>query len=587
MLTLSPLIRTERIIIVSRVVLATFSLLAAWLDPIEPATTATLTLHILQAYLAYACCLIPALSWFRLHIKRLGLISHIVDVLLYSLLVNITQGSASPFFSYFIFALFAAALRWQKPGILWSALAFLCLLVGSGIFLELGMSLDGSGLELNRFIIRNVHLIVVASLLVYLTTYEKQLRQELNKLSQWPLHLPSNSDPYTFIRDTLTYAATLLEIPRIMILWEESEEPANYLALFESDHLFWQTMPPSIYQAIIDAGIVDCHFLCDDLSQQPNKILCATQSGLEYRRSPGLDPLLIEKYRIRAVIGLSLSGQTFQGHLLLLDKPAITLDDLSLGVLVAQQVTTRMDQFFLRTRQQKTAAIEERIKMARNLHDGVLQTLTGIALQVKNIGRTLESDVGAAHESIESLQTLIQAEQKNLRQFIQQLKPTATVYSSTLGDLEQRLQELADIIDQQWGLRVQIATSPSNMPMSLTLIEDIYHLVREALINSARHAQATQVQVVFNISDGLLNIHIMDDGKGFPFSGCYDLPKLAAMGLGPKTIMERTHALGGKLTINSQVGNTRLDINLPIKTDSMVDERLPNFTYSRSTPDGN
>lgn len=568
MQTLSPLTRTERIIIVSRIVLATFSLLAIWLDPIEPAATASLTFRILQVYFFYAVCLLPILLWFPLQIKRIGLCSHIIDVCLYSLLVTITQGSASPFFSYFIFALFAAALRWQKSGILWSALAFLCLLVGSGIFLELETRLDDSGLELNRFIIRNVHLTVVALLLIYLTTYEKKLRQELNKLGEWPLHMPSSSDPHAFIRETLAYASNLLETPRIMMLWEESEEPLTNLALLDSDHLFWQILPPSSYESAISSSFTDCHFLSSDIEQPANKILCATQSGLEYRRGPPLDPLLIQKHHLTAVIGLSLSGQTFQGHLLILDKPAINLDDLSLGILVSQQVATRMDQFFLRARQQETTAIEERIKMARNLHDGVLQTLTGIALHVKNIGRIIQSDAITARQELESLQTLIQAEQRNLRQFIQQLKPNTKVYSNTLSDLEQRLQELADIIEQQWGLQIQIAIKPITLPVSLAYTEDIYHLIREALINCARHAQATLAQVGLDISDGSLNIHVMDDGKGFPFQGCYDLPKLTVMSLGPKTIMERTRALDGTLIIQSQKGNTLLEIKLPLMANT-------------------
>lgn len=578
MQTLSPLTRTERIIILSRIVLAAFSLLAIWLDPLEPEATASATFRILQVYFIYAACLLPVLLWLPLKIRQIGLFSHIIDVCLYSLLVTITQGSTSPFFSYFIFALLAAALRWQKIGILWSALAFLCLLLASGSFLEFEMHHADGGFELNRFIIRNVHLTIVALLLINLTTYEHQLRQELNKLSQWPLQLPSDTDLHVFVREILAYAVDLLETPRILMLWEEFEEPHNYLALWESDHLYWQKLEPSAYQACIAPTLADCHFLSKNIGAPNSRMLCMSPSGLAYRAGPGIDPLLIAKHAIQAVIGLSLKGQTFRGYLLLLDKPALNLDDLSLGILAAQQIATRIDQFYLHLLQQKTTAIEERIKMARDLHDGVLQTLTGIALQVKNIEHLAEKDPPAAQDALENLGLLIQAEQRHLRQFIQQLKPSDTGYPNTFADLDRRLQEIAHIIEQQWNLQVSIAIEPRLLPIRLNCLEDFYHLIREALINSARHADATQARVQLNISRASINIEINDNGIGFPFTGCYDLAKLSATGLGPKSLMDRTRALGGTLAIQSHRGYVKLLISLP--TTSVLSAPLPNFNVA-------
>lgn len=578
MQTLSPLTRTERIIILSRIVLAAFSLLAIWLDPLEPEATASATFRILQVYFIYAACLLPVLLWLPLKIRQIGLFSHIIDVCLYSLLVTITQGSTSPFFSYFIFALLAAALRWQKSGILWSAMAFLCLLLGSGILLELETHRNDGGFELNRFIIRNVHLTIVALLLINLTTYEHQLRQELNKLSQWPLQLPSDKDLHVFVREILAYAVDLLETPRIMMLWEELEEPHNYLALWESDHLFWQKLDPSVYQGCIAPTLAECNFLSKNLDDSNNRMLCMTPSGLEYRAGPGIDPLLIAKHAFHAVIGLRLRGQTFQGHLLLLDKPGLNLDDLSLGILAAQQIATRIDQFYLHLLQQKTTAIEERIKMARDLHDGVLQTLTGIALQVKNIKHIVEKDAPAAHDALENLGLLIQTEQRHLRQFIQRLKPNDTGYPNTFTDLDRRLQEISQIIEQQWNLHVSISIEPRLLRSGLNCLEDFYHLIREALINSARHADATQARVQLSTSQTAINIEISDNGIGFPFTGCYDLTKLSTTGLGPKSLMERTRSLGGTLTIQSRRGYTKVIISLPII--SVLSAPLPNFNVA-------
>jgi signal transduction histidine kinase len=569
-MSLSPHIRIERLIIFSRIGLAMFSWLAARLDPFEPSITAALTHNLLEAYLAYSWFLLPLLWALPLQAKFIGMVSHFVDVLVITLLITLTQGSASPFFTYFVFALFAAALRWQKSGIMWSATAFLCLYSGSSIFLELEISPHSGSLELNRFIMRNVHLALVALLLTYLTTYEKQIRQELGRLSEWPLYTPSTNDAETFIRDILAYAANTLETPRLLMLWEEKEEPIRHLAVFGSEQFHYQTIPPTTHQSLIHPSFSDCHFLCNDASLQSPKILCATARGLEYRICPLLDPELVKQHHIRAVIGLALNGQTFQGRLLLLDKPTPTSDDLSLGILAAQQVATRMDQFFLHAQQQKTAAIDERIKMARDLHDGVLQTLTGIALQVKNIGRTLESDTTAARKDLGQLQALIQTEQRNLRQFIQQLKPATVTFPINTSSLELRLQELANTIRQQWQLDVQVTQLPSDSLLAGSSLKEIYHLIREALINCARHAHASHVKVVLQLSEDRLNIHIADDGDGFPFHGVFELEDLTVLQLGPKTIIERIRALHGTLRIHSDNNGASLEISLPFTTNTIA-----------------
>ncbi|MCK9607210.1 MAG: histidine kinase [Methylomonas sp.] len=571
-MTLTPHIRIERLIILSRAGLASFSWLAGWLDPIGPEETAKLTQWILVFYLSYSWSLLIILKLFPLQTKYIGLATHFFDVLIFTALIAITYGGSSPFFTYFIFALFAAALRWQKSGILWSALAFLCLYSGTGIFLDLNLQLDSSELELNRFIIRNVHLIVVSLLLIYLTTYEKNIRTELGKLSEWPTFDSKDNDLESFIFDTLSYATETLQTPRLLMLWEETEQPGRHAALLTQDHFDMQPIGPNVYPTAVPEILKGCNFLCNDLAGQPAKTLCVTAKSLKYRAVVPLQPDLISQYHIKSVIGLVLDGQAFVGHLLLLDKPEQSLDDLNLGILAAQQVALRMDQFLLYLQQKKTAAIDERIKMARDLHDGVLQTLTGIALQVKTITRTLESNSDSARQGLENLQSIIRSEQSNLRQFIQQLKPAAAEHRFQIS-LNDRLRELAETVSRQWGLEVRLSEQSNLCPLSR--VDDVYPIVREAIINCARHADAGYVELSTHIGAECLHIHVFDDGHGFPFTGDYDLAQLTKTKQGPKTIMERILSLQGNLTIHSHPNGTELDISLPLNASKQRHDERP------------
>ena len=148
----SPRVRIERIIILSRVALASFSLLAVWLDPVEPYGIAVLTNKILAVYLVYALLLVPVFWWFPLGVEKIGLITHVIDIIAFTALVAITEGSISPFFTYFVFTLFCAALRWQKEGIVMTALAFLSFYTSISFSLEIAR--NDPDFQLNRFIIR-------------------------------------------------------------------------------------------------------------------------------------------------------------------------------------------------------------------------------------------------------------------------------------------------------------------------------------------------------------------------------------------------------------------------------------------------
>ena len=100
------------------------------------------------------------------------------------------------------------------------------------------------------------------------------------------------------------------------------------------------------------------------------------------------------------------------------------------------------------------------------------------------------------------------------------------------------------------------------MPDELT--EQVFLIVQEAVLNAARHAQASSIRVSMHAVDENLHIEILDDGKGFPFSGSYDLATLNAMGRGPLTLKERVAELRGHLQLDSGHTGVRVAVTLPL-----------------------
>jgi signal transduction histidine kinase len=102
----------------------------------------------------------------------------------------------------------------------------------------------------------------------------------------------------------------------------------------------------------------------------------------------------------------------------------------------------------------------------------------------------------------------------------------------------------------------------ARIPESLT--QEIFRIVQEALVNAARHAHASTVQMEIGARDNQVRIIVADDGRGFHFHGRYDHASLAEMKLGPVMLRERIASVGGALSINSTKSGARLEITLPL-----------------------
>jgi signal transduction histidine kinase len=212
----------------------------------------------------------------------------------------------------------------------------------------------------------------------------------------------------------------------------------------------------------------------------------------------------------------------------------------------------------------KAAADDERVRLARDLHDGVLQTLTGTALQLQAAGRLVERDPAQARTVLEDLQKMIADEQRDLRFFIQELKPGQTGMVDEGTGFVPALQDLGRRLESVWGVRLELPAYLPRLTVSDAFLGEIYRIVQEAAVNAARHGQATRVTVDFGVADKRLAIAVTDNGHGFPFHGRVAHEVLAGSHQGPRSLRERVTALGGTLDIESDAGGSRLDIRLPL-----------------------
>ena len=239
-----------------------------------------------------------------------------------------------------------------------------------------------------------------------------------------------------------------------------------------------------------------------------------------------------------------------------------------------RQVMADVNRFFSRERVEQTAMQDERLRLARELHDGVLQALAGAALQLEAMSRLMEVDPEAARERLQHIEKLITEEQRELRQWIRKLQPAPAPSIATGSDLAAALEKLRQRAEWQWGVRVSVSVDTRGT-VPRTLGDEIYRLVQEGLTNAGRHARATLVRVIVKLPPGgnAVQITVADDGCGFPFRGRYDLANLVEKQIGPGSLRDRVKGLRGEIVLTSELSGTQIDISLP--TDQPPPRRAP------------
>ena len=182
-----------------------------------------------------------------------------------------------------------------------------------------------------------------------------------------------------------------------------------------------------------------------------------------------------------------------------------------------RRVMADISRFFSKARVRGEAVEDERSRLARDLHDGVLQALTGVTLQLDAAAKLVATDPDGARTHLAAIGELVAAEQRELLAFIHRLKPSVAKSMASPAELSVTLEKLRERADHLAGLRVHLTVNGhSSFPRSIG--DDIYRIVQEGLANIARHAHAQSARVAVTIRFDQIRIAISDDGCGFPIA---------------------------------------------------------------------
>jgi signal transduction histidine kinase len=205
-----------------------------------------------------------------------------------------------------------------------------------------------------------------------------------------------------------------------------------------------------------------------------------------------------------------------------------------------------------------------RARVARELHDGAIQALIAVEMEVDVLRREASRTENLVKISprLEHIQEMLREQVFDLRTLMQQMRPVE--FSPA-----QLLDHLADIVERfrhDTGITAEFVSVLEDVDLSPRLCRELFRITQEALTNVRKHSGAQHVLVRFGVRQGRWTLEVEDDGRGFEFHGKKSLAELDASRKGPGVIKERVRILGGNLEIESLPGQgTRLEVTFPQK----------------------
>lgn len=279
-------------------------------------------------------------------------------------------------------------------------------------------------------------------------------------------------------------------------------------------------------------------------------------------RNPASDPLSprpICNEISQAYVGVPMCAKgRVVGVFSVLGEPGrqFEAEEVALLASIADQVGVAVDNARLYQQAEQLAVMEERERLAHDLHDSVTQSLYSLTL-LAEAGRRLirAAELERAEDYLVRLGETAQHTLKEIRLLVYKLRPPALEQEGLVGAIQQRL----GAVERRAGVKAHLlADDVGRLPAPCE--DGLYRIAQEALNNALKHAAAGSVTVRIRVAEGRAEIEIVDDGRGFDLSS-----KSQQDGVGLISMRERARKLGGSLHMVSAPGQgTCVSVSVPL-----------------------
>ena len=267
--------------------------------------------------------------------------------------------------------------------------------------------------------------------------------------------------------------------------------------------------------------------------------------------------------RMRSFLGVPI---VFKGDVIgafyLTDKttaPTFSEDDERLVQVLAAHAGVLIEHARLFEQSRELSVLDERNRLARELHDAMTQSLFSLRLTLETAASLLDSHPegasGGVRAELQRAASLVDSLFGELRSLIFELRPPALAADGLAATVRKHL----EVVGRAHGLAVEVAVTGDGRLAEQTERE-LFRIFQEAVANAVRHAGASSLTVALDVGGERISMRVTDDGKGFDPAA----RAIRSRRLGLTSMRERAHSLGGTLTVDSAPGRgTTVRVDVP------------------------
>jgi signal transduction histidine kinase len=561
----------EVVLATPRAILAMAGVFAVFIDATLPQAGPAVPI-LLAVYVASSVALLFVVRSSSIAASETRLI-HLTDVAWPALITTLTGGPYSPFFPVALFAIAAAAFRWGLRQALTTAVVFTCVLALQSAFWTWSPWHVAGGFPLGRLLLRTTFLYVSAILVGLLADAETQRRDEAaagarlvdaaRAAESWRLALAA----------TLQEFLNIFEADRAEVIIINSASNAGaHWCLSRGDR---ELKVRDIRAADIDRELGRDTSPVFAAWRDPGRslrVMSLSGEGGPAATSSAGDPAQFRQRECARTLlsaAFTVDADT-RGTLAIVDgvirEPVADLRFLqNLVAHAAAELQSR----YLIARLRSRAAAAERRKMARQLHDGITQSILALHIDLDVLRRRLDGTDPIA-TGIAGVQRRLKNEALTLRELIQRTKPIELPDPNFVHFLVDTVEKFR----RDTAIRASLSTEVDDLVLPSRVARELGRLAQEALVNVRRHSGARQVRVELDDDGVHLALRIEDDGHGFGFTGRRAGAALNRSGAAPTTIRECARAIGATLAIESSPAGSRIEIAWTRDDDARTSRRF-------------
>jgi len=552
--------RGERVIAISRVVLAVAALGVILLDPRQPSYTNPALYIVLGAYIVYSTILLTLFSRGRLDARTTSKPMLVADVAWFTVIVHLSEGGTSAFILFYLFAVCTAAIRWgirttMRVAVFSAALYLFSMIAVRRVMLGPDFTMHSAHL------MRPIYLILLGYLVGFIGEHELVAKRRLIEIISMQREAGrSRSQLFTLAR-LLRHVTQFFDADYVLLQlrppdsapleWEGLRRPGGRMVLRNTSPSSWSAAAASPYSYRLSHRIGNWGRRVDayDSSLQPQPL------------QEGEEPAFLARSRSRSLISIPVGATGGVAGRLLLGRLRANLsrEDLDFCRTLVAQSAMILDNVRLHEKAEVLAVAEERARIARDVHDGFVQSLASIDVGIEVCRRLEEKNPAKLATELGDLQRTVKQGYREARRYLDQLRQQ----SPHGPDVDTAVREVVQEFRERGDVYVDLEAHAEGVPAREGIGFELLQIVREGLTNIYRHAAATKASVLVSARQTDFQVVIRDDGRGFPSAstnGDGELPHSVA----PWSIRERVEALGGSLRLLSRAGGgSEIRITLP------------------------